>query len=143
MCLSIIQRKPYNETKTRWKTFVATADGKILSPFQNGNKWVVGEIKNATNQRYGNNEDVGFHVFLTKADAARTAKKVKEGWLSEPKSYAVTALVEVDKFNAAGEWDYYMPALKSETWRRCKILQVFTAAGRTDITSRFSWPKTG
>lgn len=138
MCLHSITEKPYNKLNTRWKVFKVLANGKLSSPFHDNN-WKVNSTKRCVDPGHLHSWDIGFHVVLTKADAADVVREIAgDSWSLSENEYLVLAKVRVERFNSAGIWGYYGPEFKSETWKRCTILQVFTAAGRTDITSRFA-----
>lgn len=133
MCLSYIEHQPYNKTRKRWKVLKVSEDNK-LSSIHERTPWKLNTRQQAVATRaYANSEDIGFHVVLSKADAAKLA----QSYLDEGHEVVIAEL-EVKGFNASGYWDYYGYSLRSETWTQVKAVQVFTASGRYNITDRFT-----
>lgn len=119
------RKKPYNTSKFRWKMLIADAEQKeLISPFQD-DVWKVG--KNYKAENANGDPDRGFHVFTTKTAAANLARD-EYGYEG-----CVVVKVQVSGFIAGGQYG----DVPCETWKNAKIVEVWTGAGRTNITKRF------
>lgn len=123
------QDKPYNKSNIRWKTLDCDSGTNTLHSTNTGDKWTIGAVKRARDMSSSPNvisngaEDIGIHVYVTRKDAIR-ANKGKFSFLVK---------VEVSGFNSGGSYSNR----PCETWKRAKLLEVYTPSGRTNITKRF------
>jgi hypothetical protein len=144
MCITlsndVISNKPFNESKSRWK--VLKDNGGALSSVHRFGGWKINVNKVAKDDTFNKcaqKKDVGIHVFLSKKDAVYAAKGIMEKALDvEETDKLVVVEVEVSSFNVSGVWNCLERPLNNETWKKAKVVKVFTASGRYDITHRFA-----
>lgn len=119
------RKKPYNTSKFRWKMLFVGVGKNLVSPFQD-DEWKVGKTYKAN---ANGNPDHGFHVYTTKTAAARLAY--------DEANYVdcVVVKVRVSGFVAGGTYGDNTPC---ETWKTAKIVEVWTGAGRYNITNRYT-----
>lgn len=122
----IYRHAPANDSKIRWKVlYVGVNQGgkKSLESLYRECTWHVGSVKRAANDGTTNDRNCGIHVFVDRLDA----KTLATDW--SPK---VFVKLEVSSFIAGGYWR----EKACETWKRAKILQVYTPEGK-NITRQF------
>lgn len=142
MCLDCrtLSRIPFNKSRTRWKVLIYDSANVLHSPFHSSKTWKVGvryKAKLSSDVSSLNDPDHGFHTLLTKNAAVEAMSQIQRDRFLTSLGKMVLVKVEVAGFNASGTWDFMAALLQSETWRSAKIVQVFTASGRHDITHRF------
>lgn len=133
MCLTldssnIAPELPIKEGNIRWKVLdLHPLYYRLESPYFGSCVWNLNVWKTARNYNSLNTrrQDIGFHVFLTKKDAV---------YYAQPRQVIVK--VEVEQHNYSG-LALINKKLKTETWKRARVLEVYTSSGRYNITKRF------
>lgn len=122
MCLKLnnAPRKPLRKGNVRYKVLEENHITKNLSSLFQHFVWQRNKEYRASNMpiaglrcEYVND---GFHVFVTKKDAA--------AWKGESKQFVVVAL-HVRGHIASGTWQAGYGNIPSETWKYAKIVRVF------------------
>ena len=122
MCLTLRaapdNSKPYNKSCIRWKTAEQSRhyhpDGSFTrtgfqSPYRNTKVNMRG-----WNKAHVIDDQTGFHVFITRDDARNEAKQ----WRN-----TVILKIKVDGFLNSGIFVGAGGALRSETWRRYRVIK--------------------
>jgi len=123
MCLTLAvnHNKPHNSSKVRWKLMRCNpaTRNKLVSIYEH-KRYEFGKWYKARDVRGGaNKEDIGFHVFSSKAGLLGY---IDTSGRDEPEYYVIVRVL-VDDFVASGH--YTIPAQKMETWKKMKITGVF------------------
>ncbi len=114
MCLSNIQRKPYNKSNIRWKVVFKNRDGNFEGPFR---------IFNYDKTKYNtclydgvmDYSQYGFHVCVTRKDARRLAKYLGVG-------FNIVKKIRVKNFIRSGMFLCGPLSINSETWKQFKFI---------------------
>lgn len=86
--------------------------------------WEVGQTYTAKHNCAGvfstKSQDIGFHVLTTRV----SARKLCSHWNSIYNNDHVVVKTIVSKFVGAGVFGTYKAAYQSETWKKCKIVEI-------------------
>jgi hypothetical protein len=130
MCLlldssNIDPRKPIKEDNIRWKVLNNGFARHLESPYYNC-VWKFNDWKTAKRNYFTQSKDIGFHVFLSKKDAIHYSN-----------AGDVIVKIEVKDHNYSGITIASGKNLKTETWKKARVIEVYTSSGRHNITKRF------